>query len=162
MSDERRFPQQINGEWFPRHSYFGNDVCRQRSDLVRAFADQGIDLMAIPLIDEVQRGVEAEDLSIGTLIGCVAPINEKDFPLAIVWSSNGIVSLPLPMYLQCQNNGWNYIGRGSLEGPSPELERPVQISDQPRSGTTEKKPNSKARRKEKRSALRPTPRMSRS
>lgn len=131
MHKELRNPQIINGEMQPRHHFIGLESVRQLYRLVEVFSEAGIDLLSIPMIQEVEDRMMAQDFEVGTVLGCIEPILpphaeslSADFDRVLVWDGGGIAVMSIAMYLHKMDNNWRLPGEDGYEKPnlSPELE----------------------------------------
>ncbi|MDH5533631.1 MAG: hypothetical protein OEX81_04350 [Candidatus Pacebacteria bacterium] len=106
MEKTQRNSQIIAGEMQPRNFFIGRESCQKLGEMVSAFNAEGINLHAIPLINEVELGIVAEDLHPGTVIGCRPPMSEHDPAGVIVWDGFGLASVSLMTYHKKQRDGW--------------------------------------------------------
>lgn len=117
MDEALRNPQIINGEMYPRHHYFGLESVRKLHELVGYLKDFGIDLMAIPVINEIEAGLLAADFEKGDILGVVAPIPPMGIEMTqvLVWDGSWVAAVSIPMYLHKSNNGWKLPGEDGYE-----------------------------------------------
>lgn len=121
METTQRNSQTIAGEMLPRHFYVGNESCRRLGSMISAFKEEGINLHAIPLINEVEQGISAKDFDPGTVIGCRTPISETDDPGVLVWDGDGISAVSFMAFHRKQRTGWIF-GNGSQSKMGVEIE----------------------------------------
>lgn len=153
MNEDLRNPQVLNGEMFPRNHYLGLESVRKLHDLVTYLRRQGINMMAIPTINEVEAGLLGEDLEKGTVIGLAAPWGdqEKDMTQIVVWDGYGVVSVSILMYLHKTANNWRIVGEEGYEKPNfgqENLKPNVEVSVKPASSAKTTKHEGK-RKKER-------------
>ena len=84
--------------------------------MINAFREEGLNLHAIPLINEVEQGILAEDLDPGTVIGCRTPISEKDEAGVLVWDGDGISAVSFMVFHRNQTAGWIFNNNHSEVG----------------------------------------------
>lgn len=115
-----RNPQVLNGEMFPRNHYLGLESVRKLHDFATYLRSQGINLMAIPTINQVEAGLLGEDFEKGTILGIATPLGEadKDTIQIVVWDGYGIVSVSILMYLHKQANDWKMVGEEGYQKPN--------------------------------------------
>lgn len=120
MNVDLRNPQVLNGEMFPRNHYLGLESVRKLHDFVFYLKSQGINLMAIPTINEVEAGLLDEDFEAGTILGVATPLGEtnKDTTQIVVWDGYGLVSISILMYLHKQANNWKMVGDEGYQKPN--------------------------------------------
>lgn len=118
MNNEFRTPQTIAGEQYPRNFFIGLEACRTLSEAVHSLAKIGIDLMAIPETAILEKGILAENLDKGMILGCAMPIlPEKDEIQIITWDGYGVTSLSILMYLHKATNDWKGPGDEGYQKP---------------------------------------------
>jgi hypothetical protein len=115
METIQRNSQTIAGEMLPRHFYVGKESCRRLGAMINAFREEGLNLHAIPLINEVEQGILAEDLDPGTVIGCRTPISETDEPGVIVWDGYGLSAISFMSFHRKQETGWIFNNNSQSE-----------------------------------------------
>lgn len=120
MNEDLRNPQVMNGEMFPRNHYLGLESVRKLHQLVGHLKSYGIDIMSIPIINEVEAGLLSEDFEKGTILGVAAPNSENGLDLAqiLVWDGTCIVGVSILMYLHKAANGWKMVGEEGYEKPN--------------------------------------------
>ncbi|MCL4208323.1 hypothetical protein KJZ63_01670 [Patescibacteria group bacterium] len=136
MSEGLRNPQVLNGEMFPRNHYLGLESVRKLHNLVSYLRSQGINMMAIPTIKEVEAGLLDGDLEKGTVLGLAAPLegSEKDMTQVVVWDGYGVTSVSILMYLHKEANNWKIVGEEGYQKPNfghQELKIDVEVSVKP-------------------------------
>lgn len=119
MNEDLRNPQVLNGEMFPRNHYLGLESVRKLYDLVSYLRSQGINMMSIPTIKEVEAGLLDGDLEKGTVLGLAAPLagSEKDMTQVVVWDGYGVTSVSILMYLHKTANDWKIVGEEGYKKP---------------------------------------------
>lgn len=129
-NQELRNPQIINGEMQPRHHFIGLESVRRLHHLVEVFREAGINLLAIPMIKEVEAGMLAEDFEVGTVLGCTEPIFpprkdglRADIEQVLVWDGAGISAMSIAMYLHKMDNNWRLPGEEGYQQPNFHPER---------------------------------------
>lgn len=119
MSERLRNPQIINGEMHPRNHYIGLESVRKLHELVKYLKTQGVNLMSIPIINEVEAGVRDESLEKGTIVGAATTeLEGKDLAQILVWDGTSIVGVSLLMYLHKAANNWRIPGEIGYEKPN--------------------------------------------
>lgn len=120
MNEDLRNPQVINGEMFPRNHYLGLESVRKLHELVGYLKTYGINMMAIPIINEVEAGLLNQDLPQGTILGLAAPImgQDKELTQVLVWDGHGIVGVSILMYLHKAANNWRLPGEDGYQKPN--------------------------------------------
>lgn len=106
METALRHPQIINGEIQPRNYYIGLESVRRLNGMRKAFQAEGVNLMAIPMINEVEQGIRDESLEPGTVVGVRPPTNENDPTGVLVWDGFGIVGVSFMTFHRRENSGW--------------------------------------------------------
>ena len=106
MEQKLRNPQIINGEMQPRNFFIGRESCRRLGEMIIAFKEEGINLMAIPMIREVEQGILNDDLEPGTVIGVSPPISEHDLINVLIWDGYSIVAISFLNFHRKQQAGW--------------------------------------------------------
>lgn len=120
MNEELRNPQVINGEMFPRNHYLGLESVRKLHQLVSHLKSHGVDVMSIPIINEVEAGLLSEDFEKGTVLGVATSNSENGLDLAqiLVWNGDCVIGVSLLMYLHKAANGWKVVGEEGYEKPN--------------------------------------------
>lgn len=159
MNEQLRNPQIINGEMHPRNHYIGLESVRKLHELVKYLKTQGVNLMAIPIINEVEAGVRDESLEKGTIVGAATTeLEGKDLAQILAWDGTSIIGVSLLMYLHKAANGWRIPGELGYEKPDfgsvirdngTQNQQPEKTRE-----TRKKKPSSTSRRREKNKKIR--------
>jgi hypothetical protein len=147
METKPRNPQVIAGEMYPRDYYIGQQSCRRLNEMIEAFETEGIDLQVIPLINEVERGILAEDLDPGTVIGCRPPQFENDQAGVIVWDGQGLVAISFMTYHRYEAAGWDV--EKSLPRNAEPIVTPVMVQEKPKKKKKKKKKTTPKHKKKK-------------
>ncbi|NCN87762.1 MAG: hypothetical protein GW941_02610 [Candidatus Pacebacteria bacterium] len=106
-----RKPQIVLGDMQPRNYYLGKETCGEIGDLIYVFREQGINLFAIPLFDEIEKGILEKSFKPGTVIGWKPPMNEKLEANVIVWDGWAISAISFMMFHRNQEEGWGFVSR---------------------------------------------------
>lgn len=108
---EQRTPQTLDGDTLPLNVFIGREECEPLEAMIAAFSETGINLLALPLITEIQQAIADDNLETGAVIGCKTPISEHEPAQVVIWDGYWISAMSLKMYQMKVEEDWDISNR---------------------------------------------------